>query len=83
LTQITAASDSLNYAVYIVPGQIRGARDLEEIVMSRTFTRKAPLALVAVLALAALAGCTQPLAKCEGGVSDLSTLSSVTAQNPC
>lgn len=51
--------------------------------MIRTSTRKASLALMAVLAVAALSGCTQPTAKCEGGVSDLSTLSSVTVQNPC
>jgi len=45
--------------------------------------RKKSLAMLAILAVAAVAGCTQPPAKCEGGVSDLSTLSSVTVQNPC
>jgi hypothetical protein len=51
--------------------------------MSRTITRQASLAILAALALSALAGCTQPPGQCEGGVSDLSTLSSVTVQNPC
>lgn len=51
--------------------------------MTCTFTRKMPLALMAVLALTAVSGCMQPPEKCEGGVSDLSTLSSVTVQNPC
>lgn len=51
--------------------------------MTCTSTRKASLALVAAVALAALAGCTQAPEKCEGGVSDLSKLSSVTVQNPC
>ena len=51
--------------------------------MIRTVSRKASLAFLAVLALAALSGCTKPVGQCEGGVSDLSTLSSVTVQNPC
>lgn len=51
--------------------------------MTCTLTRKTSLALVAAMALAALSGCTPPPEKCEGGVSDLSTLSSVTVQNPC
>ncbi|PYF08609.1 hypothetical protein C8J30_11225 [Rhodobacter viridis] len=51
--------------------------------MTCTPTRKTSLAFLAALALAALSGCTQPPGKCEGGVSDLSTLSSVTVQNPC
>lgn len=53
--------------------------------MTRTISRKTAT-LLAALALAALAGCTameKSVGQCEGGVSDLSTLSSVTVQNPC
>lgn len=44
---------------------------------------KTPFALVA-LAFLMLAGCApEPVAECEPGVSDLSTLPGVVGQNPC
>lgn len=51
--------------------------------MARNRPISKPLTLLAALALALLAGCTQPVGQCEGGLEDLSTMPSVTVQNPC
>jgi hypothetical protein len=45
--------------------------------------RLRPARLLALLALAALAGCAQPVGQCEGGLDGLSSLSNVAVQNPC
>lgn len=50
--------------------------------MFRKLSRKS-LSLLAVLALAACTQLQQDIGQCEGGVEDLSTLATVTAQNPC
>ncbi|SOB92916.1 hypothetical protein [Rhodobacter maris] len=51
--------------------------------MSRHTKPALPITLTALLLCAALAGCAKPVTQCEGGVEDLSTMSSVVVDNPC
>ncbi|WP_223639787.1 hypothetical protein [Rhodobacter sp. TJ_12] len=51
--------------------------------MTSSFFRQAQIAFLAACFCAGLAGCTEPVAQCEGGVEDLSTLSNVVVENPC
>ncbi len=84
--QIRVGQGKLNYIVYMTarespPGFRRPI--MLQFPSSPLCPHLRPARLLALLALAALAGCAQPVGQCEGGLDGLSSLSNVAVQNPC